>query len=724
MFPIKKFRIGSDCNFMGAFEDYFKTNYRLEVFNQCQDFIKELSQIRNILSYMSANQSETTLDSLLSKSVSYIKTLLELNSVVNIDSTSLKINFSWREVSKDQTTMSNNLYYEICSIKYNIAVLLMSKGYLHLNSKDKNELKEAYNNFIQAAGLYEEIDSLCNKYYVTKENIPDFSQNLLYTYKNYALGMGQIAIYKISEGQYGPDLLKKLAYGVFQLLNRSLSTTIYISGDRGEIEYLSRYYLVKALNFEKNIYLDTYNNRGSCLGIVLGLEQALLEHLRKLEENKNKYGTLDQQTEVTNLLRNIQSEFEQNKYKNDLVNKESINASEQIENLQSAIKAQVPQNKYTLEVSSFPSLNQVKKSLINPQIKTMIDRYLFEMKKYVDGNVCNYQTPDKIDDFINSRGLHDIFGFYGGETVLSNEVFRNIQEIQAKGGLGGLLQKFKLINNEFHNLQNKINSINTMYNKEEMENQNYLKMYGDKWNLPLDPSYKNKLNSLNEELNNRRKNDISLSNMIMSDKSFYELLKFKEKAEIEAKIPKDMNEVQIQSTPVMKELQKNINLLFDKKNTMLNLLNALYSKINNDWPLDDFNQVLKRLKNEGAVLQEQKDAILNNFKEIEKVNAEILNLYPLIERDYNEYSKQTGFKGNVTNNKYLQFFNNLKTNYQMHSMELNKRLQEYYDFGKRIDVVGNEVNDHIQARNFGKGQLLENLEHEFRMNMAGLNNKK
>ena len=64
---------------MGAFDDYFRRNYRLEVFNQCQDFIKELSQIRNILSYISANQNEATLDSLLSKSVSYIKTLLELN---------------------------------------------------------------------------------------------------------------------------------------------------------------------------------------------------------------------------------------------------------------------------------------------------------------------------------------------------------------------------------------------------------------------------------------------------------------------------------------------------------------------------------------------------------------------------------------------------------------------------------------------------------------------
>ena len=342
MFPIKKFRIGSDSNFMAAFDNYFRSNYRLEVFNQCQDFIKDLAQTRNILSYISANQSESTLDSLLSKSVSYLKTLLELNSVVNIDSYSLKINFSWKEVSQDKTTVSNNLYYEICSIKYNMAVLLMSKGYLHLNSKDKNELKEAYKNFINAAGLYEEIDTLCNKYYVTKENIPDFSQNLLYTYKNYALGMAQIAIYKISETSYGPDLLQKLAKGVYLLLNRCLSTTIYIIGDRGEIDYLGRYYLVKALIFAKNSYLNTYNERGSCLGIVIGFEVQILEQLKKLDENKNKYGTLEQHTEVTNLMRSIQTEYEKNKYRNDLVTKESTDCKEQIENIPSVIKAQVP----------------------------------------------------------------------------------------------------------------------------------------------------------------------------------------------------------------------------------------------------------------------------------------------------------------------------------------------------------------------------------------------
>jgi hypothetical protein len=127
----------------------------------------------------------------------------------------------------------------------------------------------------------------------------------------------------------------------------------------------------------------------------------------------------------------------------------------------------------------------------------------------------------------------------------------------------------------------------------------------------------------------------------MSDKEFYNLLQFKEKAEIEAKIPKDMNQVKVQSSPLITQLQKNVNNLFEKKNTMLNLINGLYNKITNEWPLDDFNQVAKNLKTESSVIQEQKTELVNDFKEIEKINNEILNLYPLIEKDYNEYVKQT-----------------------------------------------------------------------------------
>ena len=211
-----------------------------------------------------------------------------------------------------------------------------------------------------------------------------------------------------------------------------------------------------------------------------------------------------------------------------------------------------------------------------------------------------------------------------------------------------------------------------MYTKEELENENYVKMYGDKWNLPLDPTYKNTLDSLLNELNTKRQNDIALSGIIMNEKEFYNLLQFKEKAEIEAKIPKDLNQVRLQSSPLIDQLQKNVNSLFDKKTTMSNLINGLYSKINNDWPLDDFNQVAKNIKTESSVIQEQKTLMTNDFKEIEKVNNEIINLYPLIEKDYNEYVRQTGFQGNIVNNKYLQFFNNLKTNYQRHSMELDQ----------------------------------------------------
>ena len=719
MFPLKKFRVANDCNYMASFDNYIRRFYPLEVFNQCQNFIKDLTQTRNSVGYLAANQSEGYIDSLLSKCVSYIKTLLELNTIIPIEPTGLKINFCWREVCKDQVTTSNNLYYEICSIKYNMAILLMTKGYFKINSKDKNVLKEAYKSFIQAAGLFDEIPNLCNTYFVTKENIPDFSENLLYVFKQYALAMGQIAIYKISEGTYGADLLLKLAHGIHILLNSALSTTICVNDDKGELDYLSKYYLIKALILAKNNHEHIYNEKGRDIGIILGLDLAILEHLKKLESNKNKYGTHEQHTEITNLLRTIQSDYEQYKYKNNLVNKEKIDASEQISNLPSLIKAQIPQNKFDLDSNALSSLKDVKKSLIKPEIRPIIDRYILEMRKYIDGNIYNYETPQKIDDFINKRGLHQIFGFHGGASVLSNEVFRDIQEIQNRGGLGGLLQKFRSLNNEYHNVQNKINNIKSIYSKEEIENENYIKMYGNKWNLPLDPGYKNSLNQLFGELSNSRQNDISLSNIIMSDKSFYDLLQFKEKAEIEAKIPKDMNELKVQSSPLIDQLQKNVNLLFEKKSAMLDLLNKLYSKINNDWPLNDFNLVQRRLKTEAAVIQEQKAAILVNFKEIEKLNSEINNLYPLIDKDYNEYVKQTGFKGNVVNNKYLQFFNNLKTNYQRQEMELDRRLQDYYEFGKRVDNLGMQINDHIQARVFVKNELIEKLEHEFRVEMAG-----
>ena len=315
---------------------------------------------------------------------------------------------------------------------------------------------------------------------------------------------------------------------------------------------------------------------------------------------------------------------------------------------------------------SLTSLNSIKRSLINPKVKPMIDRYIYEMKKYIDGNITNYETPQKIDDFINKKGLNDIFGYYGGASVLTNEVFRDIQEIQNKGGLGGLLQKFKLINNEYHSLQNKINQLKDIYTKEELENENYIKMYGNKWDLPLDPTFKGTLNELLNELNTKRQNDIALSSIIMNDKEFYNLLQFKEKAEIEAKIPKDMNQIKVQSSPLIEQLQKNANILYEKKSTIGNLINGLYTKINNEWPLDDFNQVAKNLKTESSVVQEQKTEMTNDFKEIEKINEEIVNLYPLIEKDYNEYI--AGFQAAGT------------PNYQ--APEMNGR----DDYNEKVDV--------------------------------------
>ena len=146
--------------------------------------------------------------------------------------------------------------------------------------------------------------------------------------------MAQIAIFNISESSsYGAELLTKLANGVYQLFKRALNVNLDRVEDRGEIEYLAEYYYVKALLFYKIGYEKIYNERGVNIGIIIALEQKVLDNLKKLERNKNKYGTHEQHSEVTNLLRTIQSEFDNYKYKNNLVNKEPVNANDALANI-------------------------------------------------------------------------------------------------------------------------------------------------------------------------------------------------------------------------------------------------------------------------------------------------------------------------------------------------------------------------------------------------------
>ena len=90
-----------------------------------------------------------------------------------------------------------------------------------------------------------------------------------------------------------------------------------------------------------------------------------MENLKKLESKKNKYETQ---------LRTIQAEMDSYKYKNNIVNKEITDAKNALENIPSLIKAQVPENRFYLDVFTLSSLSLIKKSLINPKVKPMINR--------------------------------------------------------------------------------------------------------------------------------------------------------------------------------------------------------------------------------------------------------------------------------------------------------------------------------------------------------------
>ena len=200
MFPLRKFRIGCESKIKESLRKYIQDKYSIETYNQCEEFINEFYQTRNIVSFMSNNHtSPDQINIMISNCYTYLKTLDILNQKIRIGNSydELQINFSWREASCNKETSSKNIYYEICSVKFNIAISYCLLGYLDFKNEDPEKLKESMKNFERACYIFGEVKET-SKTYLGTENIADFSESFLNCCNDYALGLSQICVLKIA----------------------------------------------------------------------------------------------------------------------------------------------------------------------------------------------------------------------------------------------------------------------------------------------------------------------------------------------------------------------------------------------------------------------------------------------------------------------------------------------------------------------------------------------
>ena len=92
------------------------------------------------------------------------------------------------------------------------------------------------------------------------------------------------------------------------------------------------------------------------MGKIVELEGLILQNLERCEKLKNKVGTIEMHSEVTNLYRNIKSEYDQYLDQNKRIYKDTSTITNEISDCPSLIKAEIPKNPFDLPVNPLAAI--------------------------------------------------------------------------------------------------------------------------------------------------------------------------------------------------------------------------------------------------------------------------------------------------------------------------------------------------------------------------------
>ena len=95
------------------------------------------------------------------------------------DDFSIKIEFSWKDVAKNDFWTSHNINHEYYSNLFNLATLYFNLANSIKESDDELKLKESIKYFNHAAWLFDNIKNELPSLIPVKETPPDMTQNYL-----------------------------------------------------------------------------------------------------------------------------------------------------------------------------------------------------------------------------------------------------------------------------------------------------------------------------------------------------------------------------------------------------------------------------------------------------------------------------------------------------------------------------------------------------------------
>ena len=723
MFPLRKFRIGCDSKIKESLRKYIQDKFSLETYNQCEEFVNEFYQTRNMVGFMNNNQtSPEQIKTMISNCYTYLKTLDILNQKIKIGNSynELQINFSWREASCGKETSSKNIYYEICSVEFNIAISYCLLGYLDFKSEDPEKLKESMKNFERASYIFNEVKNIA-KTNLGTENIPDFSESFLNCCNDYALGLSQICVLKIALNKnLSKGLISKLSMGVHNLINQCMFYSITsFSCDKTLPNFLRNYFEAKAYIYKKDFLLIDYEKYAQGLGNILGYSNLALSKLNVCVKDIIKVKTYFDEFKLTNEKSDLEYFIQKYTQINEKVNKEKITEESKLPVIEADIKVQPLKIEFTSNpIASTIILN---KYLIPNDIKPLVNRYFEDVSIFLNDKLSQFESEKSINEFLENRNLPNALTTGISSSPLSQNIFDEILSVQNQGGLHYLESQLDKISKESDRMGEKIKRLEEKLFEDKQEDDKCRILYGnDNWKRVYNPEFLEKCNSLKENLNIGKNLDFQIRKKILEKTKYYELFSLP-KHVIEARIPRNIDQTKLAELSSTQALKFSINKLQQDKLKLSETIREMFNDLYYNIPIVEFQDVLLNKRTEKLISEDRKKKYEPMLEKISEINIMIKTDFIDIESKYNEFANACGdlkHSENEETQQYLFFLSNAKKEFQKHVNNTNNSLMFYENFAKKIEEISQEIDSYLAAREIEKKELIDVICKNDRMKIA------
>ena len=701
-------------------KNYIIGNYDASSFTPgVEKFLAEVQQNRNVISDL--GEVKQTLDTLKSNRqicLQYLQQLNLLKSKMSFgkEKIAVHLEFNWKDTLKNNNWKSMNINFEIYNVLFNLGTIYLNIARMESVESagtDDAKLKEAIKSYQYAAGIYDKIKNEIAQCVPDKEIPNDLKPNYM-TYCSYlCIAYAQKNLITVAENKKtSPTLLAQLCKGVEDMYKNAAliakeKPLCKLLGDQYIYYINNRCNYHEALTYSKlrDEALANFNKKGEGYGVCITYQGALVQALANNEKELKKIKLpLPKDTLILEKEKQLGGEMldKNNVYRNPVPELDKLpKALQKI----MANPAMPPDYKDNVEDS------RELDALIPREVRQMIEQYKAKMMDFISQQLNQYENEDTVNQFLSSLGLPASLETVLSSGNISDSLWRNISDVQARGGtmyLNNLMQSLSRLPGE---IKKRIEQSENLIKNEDAEDQKLRQQYGTKWNRrqssDLNGNYVNTLNDYKNKLQQAMGCDQNTISDIQNNLKYFELLSLSREA-LDQKIPHRVDANAIKQCKEASDLRDEMDNLENEKNKAMEVISKIFASLNDDNVAAQFIQVIQKKTTENTVFDQNKAEYMTKFNELGDISNNIRNIKVNVQNKNEIFlrAKNDKFKPDPANEQFFTDLNNYVQLFRTKEQQLQQGLNFYKKFDQKMNELNRNISDFLMARDMDKNELI------------------